>query len=260
MSTRVMRCSKCDSELAFDRLAPFGEGQHTYAVAWSCPQGHGLSLDICPVGPLVPGKELCLNCGGSYGAGDGHLCDLCGLARPDCLASLGLDGLPEDDPVASANVSFSHGLFRRGMAVINRALLLDVELFEAWLLKARLLHSLGYGPAVVEMLDGALAASVDTGVRISLLEERSFQCAESGRGEEALRSADAAMSLGSTSIRTHYLRGRALAQHGRLTEARSELKLVLELDPANADALRGLGMIDTAIPPPLSKRWWKFWK
>ena len=69
------------------------------------------------------------------------------------------------------------------------------------------------------MLDGALARYSGAADRIGLLEEQSFLWAECQRGEEALRSADAAAGLGSNSVRTHYLRGRALALLGRLEEA-----------------------------------------
>jgi len=105
------------------------------------------------------------------------------------------------------------------------------------------------------MLDGALVRFSTAVERIWLLEEQSFLWAECERGEEALNSADAAKKLGSNSIRTHYLRGRALALLGRLEEARSEMNQVLALDPNNADAKRGLNMIVAASRP-----WWQFWK
>jgi hypothetical protein len=57
----------------------------------------------------------------------------------------------------------------------------------------------------------------------------------------------------------HYLRGRALALLGRLVEARNGMAHVLALDPNNADALRALEMIDTALRPKQGKRWWQFW-
>src|SRR6516225_9735068 len=61
MSTHPLRCSTCDRECVYERCAPFGAGQETvYAVAWRCPEDHGSSLDVCPVGPLVPAPELCL--------------------------------------------------------------------------------------------------------------------------------------------------------------------------------------------------------
>ena len=38
------------------------------------------------------------------------------------------------------------------------------------------------------------------------------------------------------------------------------MKKVLALDPDNADAKRGLGMIEQALGSNPGKRWWQFWK
>src|SRR5262245_47623530 len=103
MSTQPLRCRTCDRECVYDRCAPFGQGQQVaYAVAWRCPDGHGLSLDVCPVGPLVPASDLCLNCGVHY-ASDGQdaVCQACGLSRSACLTSFDLVEAPAD-PIAAA--------------------------------------------------------------------------------------------------------------------------------------------------------------
>ena len=110
------------------------------------------------------------------------------------------------------------------------------------------------------MLDGVLPRFRSAADRIRLLEEQTFLWAECAGGVEALRSADAAAALGSNSIRTHYLRGRALALLGRLEEARTEMRHVLRLDPNNADAQRALKMIEAALRPQEPRRWWQFWK
>src|SRR5262245_26047238 len=115
MSVHPLHCSTCDQECVYDRCAPFGKGQETiYAVTWRCPEGHGLSLDVCPVGPLVPAQALCLNCGAQYSsaAADAR-CDECSLARHQCPAALALGDALADDPVASARAAFAQGLFRR---------------------------------------------------------------------------------------------------------------------------------------------------
>jgi tetratricopeptide (TPR) repeat protein len=151
-------------------------------------------------------------------------------------------------------------LFRRGLAILNQALQGDRELRDAWLLKARFLNSLGFNQSAAEMLNGALAKIGDAADRISMFEEQSFLWAECQRGEEALGSAAAATALGSDSVRTHYLRGRALGLLGRLEESRNEMNYVLTLDPNNADANRGLKMIAAASGPGKGKRWWQFWK
>jgi Flp pilus assembly protein TadD len=146
------------------------------------------------------------------------------------------------------------------MAILNQALQDGMELLEAWFLKARFLNSIGYNRPAAEMLDSALGQFSAPADRIFLLEEQAFLWAKCERGEEALRSIEAAAALGSNSVRTHYLRGRALALLGRLEEARDELNQVLTLDPNNADAKRGLKLIDAADRPMDRNRWWQFWK
>jgi tetratricopeptide (TPR) repeat protein len=151
-------------------------------------------------------------------------------------------------------------LFRRGLAILNQALEDGMELLEAWWLKARFLNSIGFNRTAAEMLDSALGRFNSAADRISLLEEQAYLWAECNRGAEALRTAEAAMAIGSNSVRTRYLHGRALALLGRLEEARNELNQVLTLDPDNADAKRGLKMIDAAYRPMDRKHWWQFWK
>lgn len=122
-------------------------------------------------------------------------------------------------------------------------------------MKSRFLNSIGFNCAAAEMVDGALARYTATTDRISLFEEQAFLWAEGGRGDRALECADVAVGLGSNSVRTHYLRGRALALAGQLQNARLELLEVLRLDPDNADAHRALPMIDAAIRPKVTKPW-----
>src|SRR5438067_1689032 len=122
MSTHPLHCRTCNSECTYDRCAPFGPGQEVvYGVAWRCPKGHGLSLDVCPVGPLVPARELCLNCGTPYPDPENAHCGACGLSRPACSAALGLAEAPAD-PIAAARAAFARGLFRHGLAILNHAL------------------------------------------------------------------------------------------------------------------------------------------
>jgi tetratricopeptide (TPR) repeat protein len=265
MSTHPLHCRTCNRECVYERCAPFGEGQEgAYAVAWRCPDGHGVSLDVCPVGPLVPSPGLCLNCGNRYSsdaadAADAD-CGACGLSRGACPAALGLGEAHAVDPITNARATFAQGLFRRGMAILNQALQHGSELLEAWFLKADFLNSLGFNCAAAKMLEGAMAKFTSPADRIRLLQEQSFLWAECQRGEEALRSADAATGLGSNSVRTHYLRGRALALLGRLEEAQDEMKHVLSFDAHNADAKRALGMIQAALESTPGRRWWQFWK
>jgi tetratricopeptide (TPR) repeat protein len=172
---------------------------------------------------------------------------------------LGLADTPAD-AVGAARSDFAKGLFRRGLAILNNALQENPQLVEAWILKSWFLNSVGFNGAAAEMLEGAILVSTNQADRIQLFEERAFVCAESIRGEEALASADAALALGSNSVRTHYLRGRALALVGRLAEARDEMNHVLGLDPHNADAQRALKMIEDALRSEPPRRWWQVWK
>jgi Flp pilus assembly protein TadD len=110
------------------------------------------------------------------------------------------------------------------------------------------------------MVGSALKRFTTPSDRIFLLEELAFLWAESVDGKHALQSAEAAMALGSQSVRTHYLRGRALALLGRLHEARREMGHVLTLDPDNADANRAVKMIDEAAGSRRPKASWRFWK
>jgi tetratricopeptide (TPR) repeat protein len=353
MSMSPLQCRQCGIACVFDRLAPFpGQGNETsYGVAWRCPRCQGLSLDVCPVGPLVPTATTCLNCGTDFPGEAGETrCPDCGLSRAEAVAYLGVELAPTD-PLAAARQAFDQGLFRRGLAILNRALQHNPGLEEAWHRKLMFFDRLGFTRAKRSLLEGALAAGAPASVlisygctlqatedhrgavaayerylgqepsgpwaavvccyqanslaalgdadlaealyrraialeptraphylnfvgllvdqnrwdealafieaglehatkpahRIRLLEDQAFAHAEQERGEEALRSADAAVGLGSDSVRTHYLRGRALALLGRLGEARTEMERVLALDPSNADGRRALGMINQAL-------------
>jgi tetratricopeptide (TPR) repeat protein len=146
------------------------------------------------------------------------------------------------------------------LGIVNQALRGNRELPDAWLLKTGFLNSIGYNSVAADMLNDVISKSANAPFRILMLEERSFLRAESLDGVKALRSADAALKLGSNSIRTHYLRGRSLALLGRLREAREEMNHVLALDPNHADAQRARAMIDEASPPTSGKKWWQFWK
>src|SRR6516165_898220 len=111
MSAHPLICETCQRECVYDRCAPFGQGQQTvYAVAWRCPEGHGHSLDVCPVGPLVPERDLCLNCGNPYAAKtpDGT-CSACGLSQQACPAALGFPD-PPPEPISAAREFIKVGL------------------------------------------------------------------------------------------------------------------------------------------------------
>ena len=260
MSTLRLRCSTCHDENSFVHCAPFPVGQETtYGVVWRCPAGHGEVLDICPLGPLVPNDQMCMNCGSTYSSGEA-VCTDCGLSREACPDALGLDDPNNESPLVRAGFAFQEGLFRRGLAILNYSLRENQVQPEVWLIKTRFMHSLGYYRSAAQMLETVLSIVTAVEHKVVLLEEQSFLLAECQLGEAAFNSANKAMSLGSKSIRTHYLRGRGLAMIGQLEEARREMLEVLTLDPANSDALRGFAMIEAALPTESRKHWWQFWK
>lgn len=353
MSAHPLTCRDCKHECVLERVGPFPANgdERTYAVLWRCPQCSKKSLDVCPLGPLVPADSLCLNCGAAYSSNDNDAsCAACGLPRRGVLAALGVESMPPE-PLAAARDAFQRGLFRRGLALVNLALRRDAGLEDAWALKCSLLDSLGYLQAKAAMLEGALAAGgsaslwvsygytlqvinrhadaiaayrrylelmpsglwaavacgnqanvlaqlgdraaadplfrqalaleperlshalnyvhfligerrcdealavVDAALEratadadcIALLEDRALIFAEQDKGAASLESIEAALARGSTSLRTHYLHGRALALLGRLEEAREKILHVLTRDPNNADGKRALEMIDSVL-------------
>jgi tetratricopeptide (TPR) repeat protein len=97
------------------------------------------------------------------------------------------------------------------------------------------------------VLEAGLERATTAEDRIRLLEGLGFVCAEEERAEQALTYVDRAIALGAQSGRAHYLRGRALALLGRLEEARTEVRRVLDLEPENPEAKEALGMIEKAL-------------
>lgn len=368
MSTHPITCGKCNVECKFEVAAPYeGLGESVYGASWLCPACNERILDLCPVGPLVPTRDTCLNCGGPYAnREDGSpACTACGIRQADAISELGAEEAPLD-PVALAQEQFSKGLFRRAVAQLNIALQNDRSLEIVWMLKSNFLSGIGYkaseramlqraiecgGPIsllvslgfsyqttashaeaiaaykrylevnpagphagaamcnqanslaalgqdqdaerlyeqamahqpngvthylnyirflidrkrlseALPVVDKVLQLDPPTEYAIRVLEDKALIFAEGNDGETALASADAALRLGSESIRSHYLRGRALALLGRLQEAQQELDIVLARDPANHDAQRATKMIQAALAqfPDKNKNWWEFWK
>jgi tetratricopeptide (TPR) repeat protein len=169
VSSHPISCRGCKSECAFERAGPYpGKGEErTYAVAWICPRCSRKSLDVCPLGPLVPSASSCLNCGADYvGEGDEAGCAGCGLAKSAVRAALGVERVAHE-PLAAAKEAFQRGLIRRGMAILNGALQHDLGLTDAWSLKCSFLDSLGYVGTKERMLETALAAGAPAALWLS---------------------------------------------------------------------------------------------
>jgi tetratricopeptide (TPR) repeat protein len=305
---------------------------------------------MCNLGPLAPTPQSCLNCGMDHD--DGEDCPGCGLSKAAAHAFLDLPAEPAPDAARVAEEAFKRGLFRHGLAVLNRRLQDDFSDTAAWDLKYRLLQSLGFLDANQAMLEQALARGappilfarygsvlasrgahaeaaeafrqclercpddpltvafvsssrgnslaamgdfagaeeahrrainacpdyaplylnfadtvikqhrwdeavevLDLGLRraravperIELLEAKGHALAGQMKGNEALACVDEAVALGSNSVKTHYIRGRALAMIGRLQEAQRAMEQVLRLDPNMIHARQALQQISAAL-------------
>jgi hypothetical protein len=131
LSAVIPRCDRCDLDRVFVRVAPFAN-QTTYGVDWVCPKCDSHILELCPLGPLVPTDQTCLNCGAAIGGNDERAkCPGCGLTRPQTMELFGLDPAPAD-PIETAGKLFDQGLIRRAVAMLNLALWLDPSLEAAW--------------------------------------------------------------------------------------------------------------------------------
>jgi tetratricopeptide (TPR) repeat protein len=151
MSTAAPQCEECRVERVFSRAAPFA-GQ-LYGVEWRCPKCNENAIDICPVGPLVPTSQSCLNCGNPYESpGDDARCSSCGMTRRDMLEEFGLDPLPSD-PVNAINQLMKAGLIRRAIAMANLTLVADPKEATAWRTKYLFLAQLGYTEPALAVLD-----------------------------------------------------------------------------------------------------------
>jgi tetratricopeptide (TPR) repeat protein len=99
----------------------------------------------------------------------------------------------------------------------------------------------------VRTLDVGLGHARTAADRIGLLEAKGHVLCGQMRGEDALACLDEAVGLGSNSVKTHFIRGRALAMLGRLDEARAAMQQVLRLDPGMVHAQQALQQIEAAL-------------
>jgi tetratricopeptide (TPR) repeat protein len=166
MSTTTPQCEKCRVERVFFRAAPFA-GPQMYGVEWRCPKCDANALDICPVGPLVPTSQSCLNCGNPYETpGDNPTCASCGMTRQDVLDEFGLDPLP-GDPVNAMDQLMKAGLIRRAIAIANLRLLADPQDAAAWRIKYSFLSQLGYVEPALAVLDAWYSNTNDSELLVS---------------------------------------------------------------------------------------------
>jgi tetratricopeptide (TPR) repeat protein len=89
--------------------------------------------------------------------------------------------------------------------------------------------------------------AVATTARLPLLLEKARTANEQARADVGLSAADEALSLAPNDRHALYQRGWALGMLGRLREAQTSMRRILELEPNDPDAQRGLGMIESAL-------------
>lgn len=141
--------------------------QVTYGVEWRCPGCDGHILDVCPVGPLNPTKESCLNCGHGFAElGDFAKCPACEMTRLGAMDTFGLDPIPTD-LMGAAEQWFNIGLVRRGVAHLNLAIVRDRACEPAWRAKYSFLSGLGYAESALKTIEAATEFVVNPDLLIS---------------------------------------------------------------------------------------------
>src|SRR5689334_16982924 len=141
-------CQNCKSALVVEFIARMSASDESnYGVSWICPTCKSRALDVCPVGPVIPTANGCLNCGSPL---DVHArCSGCGMRDATMLAWFGIgDGAPLD----AANRDLSRGLIRRALGRINHLLRDDASAVDAWRFKARAYDQLGFHATAARML------------------------------------------------------------------------------------------------------------
>jgi tetratricopeptide (TPR) repeat protein len=244
MSIRPWKCPKCQHEGTYLglRLHAGEDEWPSYGVGWACPGCDAKVLDVCPLGPLLPGEEFCLNCGRPYAAaGPDAACPACGLTRTGVRAFFELSEAPPD-PEAAARDLFGRGLFRRGLAVLNEALRRDPSREGPWLLKASFLEGLGLHGLAARLLEGALAR----GAPPALLINGASALHRAGRCEEAAAASRKYLGLQpdgpwAGAARTNL--GVALRALGRDAEAEEVYREAIRVDPGQVVHYRNLGQL-----------------
>jgi tetratricopeptide (TPR) repeat protein len=136
----------------------------------------------------------------------------------------------------------SETLFRRALAVTEQNSLAHLNLGEALLAREQSEEALSHFRQAIEIDPGSAQAHYNLGVALHKL----------GRPETAAEEFRQALRFKPDYPEAHFNLGVELAREGRLEEAKREFREVLRLNPDDADARRGLlmveGMRDSSLP------------
>ena len=95
---------------------------------------------------------------------------------------------------------------------------------------------------------------------VPLLLEKARICNEQEQAELGLAAADGVLAFVPDQPRALYQRAWALGMLGRLDEAQSSLRRLLQIDPEDQDALKAIEKLEAVMPATHThKPWWKFW-
>jgi tetratricopeptide (TPR) repeat protein len=144
------------------------------------------------------------------------------------------------DGLARAHVAL--GQADAAMPYVNRLGTRDIDVL--WSLGDELVEA-GRGPAALRYLEAAASTGAPPALRLALL---SLAYAESGRINDAVKSAQVATATAADTEGVYALAGRAMIAAHDTSEARVYLTEALALDPSDQLAKRELDAIERARP------------
>ncbi|MEE2885851.1 MAG: tetratricopeptide repeat protein [Planctomycetota bacterium] len=182
MSTQTPTCTKCNSTTEFAGVTrPSQTDETSYAVVWKCSSCGGEVHDPCPLGPIIPTPDSCLSCGAEIASdAENGVCN-CGMNPAQAEAALGVTKMPTD-PVDAARQAYESGMFRYGLALLNKTVLADPTDEAAWLGKTSFLESMKFQAAHLALLEHL--ATLEIGAARAIYGNRLQQ---QGRHEDAAR-------------------------------------------------------------------------
>ncbi len=188
MSFNPLVCKDCNIECVFEQigLLPSEPNIGTIGVSWKCPKCSSSSLDICVLGPNIPQKGSCLNCGQVY---QNDICQNCGQTKAQEDKFFNYSS--KDEATQNLYNIFNRGLVRQAFLVANYILREDLTNDEAWKFKASGLNFLGLKEQQLNLLKEALLAGAPSSLLISY--GRALQ--DAGQVQEAIDVYDKYLSL-----------------------------------------------------------------